>query len=158
MKRFSLAILTLSLLATPSGGGPISVHPSRRGVKIQTREITNPTNRGSKAVSIWNVASHKRLVVMKWTCTPFQTVDASRGTHDCDASMWLSPAVPGHKQIKVLRRFDKTNLDGGRKEAHVLAKSGHPGVTRMRLIVGLDDQNCPAGEYCTTVNLSVSAL
>jgi len=93
---------------------------------------------------------------MHWTCTPFVALSAEG--EDCDASMWLRPALPGSYQIKILQAFDSTDLATNRYKAHVLAKSARPGIFFMKLIVGIDDRYCAAGKYCTTVNLTVSAL
>jgi len=148
MTRISLTLALIALLATPLGGRPISIH---------TREIRLPRVPSTHSVSLWAIASHKHYLTMRWTCTPFEPLHP-RG-EECNASMWLRPVAKRfQKRVRVLRPFDRTDIAAHKNEASVLAKSAHQGVTLMRLIVGIDDHFCPAGKYCSTVNLTVSAL
>lgn len=148
MQRYSLALLIVAALALPTGGHP---------VKIWNREVHLPRIPSTHAVSMWTVASHRDHTLMRWTCGPFEPLQS--GADSCDATMRLQSFKPRRNRFtRVLRPFDCTDISAGRSEAMVIAKSGKRGVTRMRLTVGIDDRFSAAGKYCTTVNLTVSAL
>jgi hypothetical protein len=156
MQRIYLALMLLAVLSSSVGGSPLTALTHFPGVQIQSQTVDLAGTPSSQAVSIWSVASDKRLLAMQWTCTPFVSHEAPGESYD--ASLWLSPAVSGHRQIRVLKPFGRTDVSSNLREASVLAKSAHPGVTRMKLVVGLSGQFVAAGKYSTTVNLSVTAL
>ena len=149
MLRVSLPILLVLFLSAPTGGSPARIHST---------ELFNPKLPSTYSLSLWTVASHKHRLLMHWTCTAFEPV--SSDAESCNASMWLQQAQPQLRNgVKVIKPFDRTNLSEGRNAASVIAKSyNHRFVTSMKLIVGIDDPQCPAGEYCTNVKLTVSAF
>jgi hypothetical protein len=156
MQRIYLSLMFLAILSSAVGGSPLTVLTHTSGVQIRAQTVDLAGVPSSQAVSIWSVASDKRLLAMQWSCTPFVSHEVPGESYD--ASLWLSPAVVGSNQIRVLKPFDRTDVSSDQREASVLAKSAHPGVTRMKLVVGLSGQFVAAGKYSTTVNLSVTAL
>ena len=145
MIRTSLAVLLLFLLATPTGGRPVLIH---------SYEVHHPSFPSTHSMSVWTVTSLNSNLLMHWKCTPFEPlVDESIA---CDAFLSLR-SLQQSQRTKVVRSFDRTDISDGRDEAAVIAKSYYQQVNRFQLMVGIDGRDCPAGSYCTTVNLTVSA-
>lgn len=107
-------------------------------------------------LSEWQASLRGTSIVLHWSCKAFQLMDAEKA--HCDALMTLDVlSARGQINVSPTRDSDQTNCELNDDEANVSTSMSGVGATTMRLQIELTSPFPAAGEYLTTVELSVTA-
>ena len=136
-------------MAAPAmaGGPPIAVFSKQTKV---TKTLPY------RATGVWGVATHGQPVAVQFRAVPFER----DGHHHHSANTNISLSQRGQSgaiNSSVITRQAKTNTTQNQNDAIVSGTVTGSGVSYFRITVEIDKENCPAGNYTTQVDVTLSA-
>ena len=109
-----------------------------------------------RAAGTWGVATHGQPVAVRFSATPFER--EGHHHHTAEAKIVLrKQGQSGPINSSVLTRQATTDSEQNQNQAVVCATVAGSGVSYFLITVEIDKENCPAGNYATEVDVTLTA-
>ena len=125
-----------------------------RGYRIQFRDLE--LDQPLTAVSQWSIRMQHGPMLLAWESTPFQHTDDPSILTDTSVSIVAHP-TQGPIQITSLNGIDYTDVQRDDDTANVAIGLQGTGKVDIDMRVEMLAPEAPAGTYCSTVFLTITA-